>query len=260
MRGKGVWLFRPALALKEGYCELVTPSNSSLKNLCYGRLWLKPGCSYSSSTDEYEVALICLKGRAFVKAGLNSWEVLSHDVVYLPKGFRYEVYGLGEGLLDLAVAKAPSTIDSEPVLIPFEEVGRDLKRRRSVGFETCLREVFLCLGPEVKACRLMAGFTFLKGGNWSSWPPHEHGARQEEIYVFYNIPKPGFAIQLVYTSLEEPEFVGVVREDDAVVIPEGYHPNVAPPGFEVKYLWILCGLRPMVDRDYGAWTYQPGFT
>ena len=36
-------------------------------------------------------------------------------------------------------------------------------------------------------------------------------------------------IQMVY-DLNEPEIVEVVREGDVVVMPKGYHPNVAAPG------------------------------
>ena len=48
----------------------------------------------------------------------------------------------------------------------------------------------------------------------------------------------------------------VVRENDLTVIPYGYHPVSAPPGYDVYYLWFLNGprrlLRPHDDPAH-AW-------
>jgi 5-deoxy-glucuronate isomerase len=32
-----------------------------------------------------------------------------------------------------------------------------------------------------------------------------------------------------------------VRDGDAVLLPYGYHPVAAPPGYRVYYLWALSG-------------------
>ena len=32
-----------------------------------------------------------------------------------------------------------------------------------------------------------------------------------------------------------------VRDGDAVLLPYGYHPVAAPPGYRVCYLWVLSG-------------------
>jgi 5-deoxy-glucuronate isomerase len=38
-----------------------------------------------------------------------------------------------------------------------------------------------------------------------------------------------------------------------VIIPRGYHTVVAAPGYELRYVWALCG----TERTYGAWSDDP---
>jgi len=45
----------------------------------------------------------------------------------------------------------------------------------------------------------------------------------------------------------------VIENNDTVVIPRGYHPVVAAPGYQLYYLWILAGK----ERRYGAWSDDP---
>ena len=60
----------------------------------------------------------------------------------------------------------------------------------------------------------MAGVTFSKPGNWTSWPPHEHGRMLEEAYLYIDMPAPGWGMQLVFTNSDEPELVAKVTEGD----------------------------------------------
>ena len=117
----------------------------------------------------------------------------------------------------------------------------------------------ILLGKNVKAGRILAGFTVSEEGNWTSWPPHEHAAMLEEVYVYHHMPAPSFAVQLVYTDPNEPEFVGIVREGDAVLIPGGYHPNVAVPGHPINFVWMMAAHREVEDRQFGVVNVQPGF-
>jgi 5-deoxy-glucuronate isomerase len=96
-------------------------------------------------------------------------------------------------------------------------------------------------------------------GNWTSWPPHEHTAMLEEMYIYFNMPDPAFAIQLVYENTEYPEMLTVVRDGDAVLMPGGYHPNVSVPGHRVCFLWAMAAHREKLDRQFGVVNVQPGF-
>ena len=62
------------------------------------------------------------------------------------------------------------------------------------------RTLNILLGKNVVAGRLMAGVTFSQPGNWTSWPPHEHAVLAEEAYLFIDMPRPAFGVQLVYVD------------------------------------------------------------
>ena len=105
----------------------------------------------------------------------------------------------------------------------------------------------------------MAGVTFSSEGNWTSFPPHEHHNMLEEAYLYIDMPAPQFGIQMVYTNFDEPELVQVVREGDVVLMPKGYHPNVAAPGGQINFLWMMAANREGDDRQFGVVNVQPEF-
>ena len=117
----------------------------------------------------------------------------------------------------------------------------------------------MLIGKNVEAGRIMAGVTFSEPGNWTSWPPHEHAAMLEEAYLYIDMPAPAFGIQLVYTNPREPELATIVREGDVVLMPQGYHPNVAAPGGSINFLWMMAAHREDDDRQYGVVNVQPDF-
>ena len=103
----------------------------------------------------------------------------------------------------------------------------------------------------------MAGVTFSAPGNWTSWPPHEHAAMLEEAYLYIDMPAPRFGVQLVYTDTNEPELATIVREGDVVLMPQGYHPNVAAPGGSINFLWMMAATREREDRMRRRSTCSP---
>jgi 5-deoxy-glucuronate isomerase len=119
--------------------------------------------------------------------------------------------------------------------------------------------VNIILGKNIKAGRIVAGFTRSQPGHWTSWPPHEHGAMLEEVYVYFDMPAPAFGIQLVYSDTERPEVVQIVRDGDAVLMPAGYHPNVSIPGHPINFVWMMAAQKEVEDRQFGVVNVQPGF-
>jgi len=102
------------------------------------------------------------------------------------------------------------------------------------------RELNILIGKNVEAGRLLAGVTFSDPGNWTSWPPHEHSKLLEEAYLFIDMPSPSFGVQFVYTNPDDPEFLAIVRDGDAVLDAAGLelpHPRMAEllPDVEVYY-------------------------
>ena len=78
----------------------------------------------------------------------------------------------------------------------------------------------------------------------------------EEVYYFQVEPQQGFGFMRVYTQPDDPnafDHAYPVEHGDTVLIPRGYHPVVACPGYSLNYTWILAG----EGRKYGAWAEDP---
>jgi len=87
--------------------------------------------------------------------------------------------------------------------------------------------------------------TFNPPGKWSSYPPHKHDGRDgepvlEEVYYYRLDPRYGFGHQMIYTADGE-SVTHDVRDGDLVLLPYGYHPVSAAPGYSLYYLWAIAG-------------------
>jgi 5-deoxy-glucuronate isomerase len=240
----------------------VTPANSATRHLSYGRIILRDGVeTVRFSTGGAETGLIVLSGGAEVAVdgkgtALNQTALNQYDGIYIPRDSEVEIKGKDADIAEFSA----ETNDVYPVqVVRYSDVAKDPKLSLAPGSPTQHREVYIVLGNNVKASRLLAGFTVSDPGNWTSWPPHEHAAMLEEIYVYFDMPPPAFGIQLVYNNTEYPELVTVVRDGDAVLMPSGYHPNVSVPGHRIKFLWALAAHREREDRQYGVVNVQPEF-
>lgn len=78
----------------------------------------------------------------------------------------------------------------------------------------------------------------------------------EEVYYFQTDPPQGFGFMRVYTNPDDDDAFDhayPVQHGDTVLIPRGYHPVAACPGYTLNYTWILAG----EGRTYGAWADDP---
>ncbi len=237
----------------------VTPGNSANRHLTYGRILLNRSCpSVSFNNREEETGLICLSGSGMVTAERRSFPLSQYDALYIPRDSAIEV-STAEAL-DVAEFSAPVEHRYPLQFIPYEEISKNPALQFNAGAPGNARRVTICFGKNVQAGRLMAGFTFSEPGNWTSWPPHEHTRMLEEMYVFFNMPAPAFGLQLVYNETDYPELVVPVRDGDAVLMPSGYHPNVAIPGHTIGFLWAMAAHREKEDRQFGVVNVQPEFS
>jgi 5-deoxy-glucuronate isomerase len=236
----------------------VTPQNSSMRHLVYARIILDAGTPRASfNTGSLETGLICLSGSCDVKAGGETHRIDRHDSIYIPRDTEVEV--TTEGGVDLVECSAEVENKYPLQVVRYADVERDDSLKFQTGGASNTRTVNITLGKNVEAGRILAGFTTSEPGNWTSWPPHEHASILEELYVYYDMPAPAFGVQFVYTNPDEPEFVGVVRDGDAVVMPRGFHPNVSVPGHRINFVWLMAAHREREDRQFGVVTVQPGF-
>jgi len=236
----------------------VTPENSATRHLSYGRIILGDGVKAARfSTAGAETGLIVLSGTADVIVDGGNTALGQYDGLYIPRGSAVEVRT--DGGVDIAEFSA-ETQDVHPLqVVRFADVAHDPALSLAPGGPTQHRQVFIVLGKNIQASRLLAGITVSDPGNWTSWPPHEHAMMLEEMYVYFDMPAPAYGIQLVYTNTEYPELATVVRDGDAVLMPAGYHPNVSVPGHRIKFLWALAAHRERDDRQYGVVNVQPEF-
>jgi 5-deoxy-glucuronate isomerase len=236
----------------------VTPANSTNKHLSYGRIRLGEGTpSVSFKTGGQETGLIVLSGSARVKVDRQSFDLGRFDGIYIPKGSAIEIQSDKDA--DLAEFSAGVDGDYPLKVVRYAEVVSDAALRFTAGSATQQRVVNIVIGKNVDAGRLLGGFTVSEPGNWTSWPPHEHAAMLEEMYVYFDMPAPAFGLQLVYNNTEYPELVTPVRDGDAVLMPAGYHPNVSVPGHRICFLWLMAAHREREDRKFGVVNVQPGF-
>src|SRR5262249_19180301 len=237
----------------------VAPGKTAARHLRYGRIILDAGdAPLRFSTGEHETALICLKGAAEVRAAGSTFQLNRYDSVYIPRDEEVAVAAGGAGC-DLAEVSAPVETRYPVQCVAFQDVQRDPALCLKAGGPSAEREVNLLIAGNVQAGRILAGITLSKPGNWTSWPPHEHAAMLEEAYLFIDMPAPAWGVQFVYTDPREPELAVVVREGDCVLMPKGYHPNVAAPGASINFLWMMAANREVVDRKFGVVNVQPDY-
>jgi len=257
------------VGLKSGYTCIVSPKNSELKYIEFGRIFLsEKNEKYEGETGSREAVLTIFGGKCSVQVRTASQEV-SYDsigdrrdvfsgkptMVYLPPNVEYNI--IAESPVEIGVSMAPSNSKSSPILVKPEDAVEN-----RVGTWNWRRTVYTSIGGNVKAQRLLVGETLNPPGNWSSYPPHKHDRKGpaevplEEVYFFKIKPPNGFGLQRIYTSSEDEEpfdEIFLLENDDTVVIPRGYHPVVAAPGYQLYYLWVLAG----EERRYGAWSDDP---
>jgi 5-deoxy-glucuronate isomerase len=246
----------------------VTPSNSTNRHLSYGRIRFnqsEPAVAFTSGAQE--TTLICLSGAATVEVsgkasatspiGSSQFDLAQYDSIYIPRDSDIEVTTASE--VDFAEFSADVDGRYPLQVVRYSELSKDPSLKFTTGAPGQQRHLNICVGKNVEAGRLLVGFTFSEPGNWTSWPPHEHGQMLEEMYVYFNMPAPAYGLQLVYSDTEYPELVVPVRDGDAVLMPAGYHPNVAVPGHSIGFLWAMAAHREKVDRQFGVVNVQPGF-
>ena len=236
----------------------ITPENSAMKHLVYGRIILDQDTPrVTFSTDKLETGLICLSGACLVKADGQKNKIDRYDSIYLPRDTEVEI--TTDSSVDLVECSSEVEKRYPLQVVRYADVEKDSSLKFKTGGASNSRTVNITLGKNVEAGRILAGFTTSEPGHWTSWPPHEHAAMLEELYVYYDMPAPAFGVQFVYTNPDEPEFIGVVRDGDAVVMPKGFHPNVSVPGHPINFVWMMAAHREVEDRQFGVVTVQPGF-
>jgi 5-deoxy-glucuronate isomerase len=252
--------FVPATHKGKGRRTAVAPGNSAARYLHYGRITLDAlDAPVTFENDDHETGLVCLSGAATVTTGGESFQLARYDALYIPRDSEINVRALDDNGCDLAEISAPVANHYPLKFVAFADVRKDPKLHVAAGKPPAERDLNVLIGANVEAGRIMAGVTFSTPGNWTSWPPHEHSRMLEEAYLYIDMPAPSWGVQFVYTNPAEPELMQVVREGDCVLMPKGYHPNVAAPGGQINFLWMMAAVREGEDRQFGVVNVQPEY-
>jgi 5-deoxy-glucuronate isomerase len=251
-------------AAKRGRHISVTPATTAARYLHFGRIVLDAGdAPVSFSTGERETGFICLIGSGTITVATSAGkrekrELGRYDALYAPRDAEVTVAPSAEGC-DFAELSAPVDGRYPLQVVRFSDVQEDLALHFHTGGPSCERNVNILIGKNVDAGRILAGVTFSRPGNWTSWPPHEHARMLEEAYLYIDMPDPGWGLQLVYNDPRNPELIAVVRDGDCVLMPQGYHPNVSAPGGTINFLWMMAAIREGEDRQFGVVNVQPEY-
>ena len=163
--------------------------------------------------------------------------------LYLPVGTEQVEIEALTSTCEVAVCGARATRKFPAALIHPSSVEVEIR-----GGGNATRQINHILKPDFPADRLLVVEVYTPSGNWSSYPPHKHDVHNppgevdlDEIY-FYKISQPeGYAIQRVYTRDGRRDETLTVRDNEVVLIPDGYHPVVAAHGYDCYYLNVLAG-------------------
>ena len=239
---------------KSGYTKILFPDGELLNYIEFGIIKLSQGEQYSENTEDNEVVLVILRGKCVISTNFVKWGPIGErkDVfsgkayaIYIPRQNRYDITAATD--LEVAVCKGKTDFTGEPFVITPDKV-----KVRSVGNGVWTRDVYDIIDERTPAGCLLVGETINPPGNWSSFPPHKHDienspeeTKLEEIYFFKIQPEEGFGMQRVYTdpaSKDECFDEALVLKNNTVtVMPRGYHPVCAAPGYSIYYLWVLAG-------------------
>ena len=222
---------------------------------------------HSFETGEEEVSLDSYTGPVTVEAE-GAWGRWAADLpgrssiadaapmVYLPAGARVSLRA-ANGSARVTIGGALGSAGGRPALVGTEAVVA-----RDVGKDNWSRMVYTHIAENVDAAHLICGETVNRPGGWSSCPPHKHDRFEasevpmEEVYYFQLQPRQGFGFMRVYSDPADADpfdLAYAVQHGDTVLIPRGYHPVSACPGYTLNYTWILAG----EGRVYGAWKDDP---
>ncbi|AIQ44666.1 5-deoxyglucuronate isomerase [Paenibacillus sp. FSL R7-0273] len=265
------YLVRAGTPGKDGLVAAVSKESAGWKYVGFEVYQLKAGDTLIRDTEDNEVCLVLLSGKADVKADLQEFSGIGERMsvfenippyaVYVPAGGRYEVTALTE--LELGVCLAPGTGKYPARLIAPSETAAEAR-----GYGSMSRRVVNILPESSEAESLLVVEVRTDGGNWSSYPPHKHDRDHlpeesylEETYYHRVNPGHGFVVQRVYNDDRSLDETMAVPDRSIVLVPEGYHPVSAPPGYDSYYLNVMAGpVRTWVfhnDPEH-EWLFRPG--
>jgi 5-deoxy-glucuronate isomerase len=231
----------------------VTPERAGWTHVGFRALRLADGERESLDTGSRELCVVVLAGSVDVTVDgvtheslgtrASVFEPKSPAAVYVPAGRHVEVRSRGRSEVALCTAPGGEAPREVRVINPAT-------MRRSVrGKGSNTRHICDILPhDDPTAAHLLVVEVLTPAGHSSSYPPHKHDVESppaetqlEETYYHRLDPPQGFAFQRVYTDDRSLDEACAVEDHDVVMVPRGYHPVVAPHGYNLYYLNVMAG-------------------
>ena len=235
----------------EGPVAIVTPESAGWSYVGFEVYELRRGDRIRQSTGARELCAVMLAGQADFTVGSHAWKEVGSrsnvfegtpDSVYAPPGQPLEIRASSESC-EVALCWAPASRGAEPALIQAAEIKPF--RRGSGRTERTIHNILM---EDRLAEALLVTEVLTPAGNWSSYPPHKHDTDDppretylEETYYHRMARAEGFAVQLIYTDDRSLDEAIQVRDGDLVLVPRGFHPVAAGPGYDLYYLNVMAG-------------------
>jgi len=265
---------------EKGIYQAIASREAGWNHLNFMARSMNSGEKWVGDTGNNEYLFVLLGGNFSAETSVGNWKTTNgrKDVfsglphaLYLPPNTKFEITPVGNSL-DMACGWcAVERLFPAHFITPEDVLKMGIEYR---GGDNASRQINRLLPPGSPCSKLVCVEVYTPSGNWSSFPAHKHDTRKldpetgrlleaklEEIY-FYKIDKPqGFALQKIYNDDRSLNEIAEPRNNDVVLIPEGYHPVIAGHGYHVYYLNFLAGsdqsLASSDDPDhewiYGTW-------
>ncbi|KAF1028703.1 MAG: 5-deoxy-glucuronate isomerase [Burkholderia plantarii] len=230
----------------------VTPESAHWKHVGFAAWRLAAGESVALHEAARETCIVVLTGTVDIEADDGErwanlgtrdsvFDEVSPTALYLPPDRRVTVRASRDA--EIGVASAPGTGRYPARLIEPAQMKRSV---RGSGANT--RYVCDILPQTEPAESLLVVEVITPSGHSSSYPPHKHDTDNipvesflEETYYHRVNPPQGFVFQRVYTDERDLDESMAVSNHDVVMVPRGYHPVVAPYGYDSYYLNVMAG-------------------
>lgn len=251
----------------------VDPEIAGWRYLSFRTVRLDAATTVDVGGPDLETAVVLIAGADAVleRPGQAAWRVAGRfdpfeDLPsgwYLPPGTTGRIAGHGSGRAGetlVAIASAPASgrtgVATDVMGFSPADIRTEIR-----GAGTATRQINHVITPEFPADRLEVVEVLTPAANWSSWPPHKHDvddmpneAVLEEIY-YYRFPfqhAGAWGIQRVYRADRSRDAILEVHSGEVVLVPDGYHPFIAPQTADAYYLNALAG-----DRRTMACSFDP---
>jgi 5-deoxy-glucuronate isomerase len=239
-----------------GFHTVVSPQNSICKQVHIFRLNLEAQQHFSLLSHDLELNGAVIEGDIDIVNADRAHTLVKCDSFYLPPKNELMIKARNKTIVFIGGARYEEK--GEFYVRTFDLNSPDTSIRQVHGVPPYRRDVFMTVSPADQASRLICGITWGDPGMWTSWPPHQHTKDLEEVYCYFNLPKPKFALHLSSRIEGIVEHAHPVSTGSCVIVPEGYHPTVAMPGVKSCYFWVMAA-HTLEGRRYDLAMNDPQF-